>query len=133
MTQQEHINYWLNSSKEDWLTSKEIVEKNDRKHFALFIAHLSLEKLFKALFVKKFDSTPPFKHDLYLFAEKLDLHLTEKIINDLKIINEFNIEARYPDYKNDFYKKCTKEFVETELKRIEKLRKWILNIINSTQ
>ena len=55
------------------------------------------------------------------------------MINDLKIVNEFNIETRYPDYKNDFYKKCTKEFVEIELRRIEKLRKWIQYIINNTQ
>lgn len=131
MTQQEHIESWLNSSNEDWLMANEIVMKNERKHFALFIGHLSLEKLFKALYVKNFNTTPPYKHDLYIFAEKLNLPLTDEDINNLKIINQFNIETRYPDNKNDFYKKCTKEFVEKELNRIEELRKWIQSLIGS--
>ena len=132
MKQQEHIDYWLSASTEDWLMAKEIALKNDRKHFALFIAHLSLEKLLKALFVKNFNVTPPYKHDLYLLVEKLNIPFTEEILSDLKIVNEFNIQARYPDYKNDFYKKCTKEFVEFELIRIEKLRKWIQDILDNT-
>ena len=132
MTQQEHIEYWLSSSNEDWEMALDIAEKNKRKYFALFVGHLSLEKLFKALFVKQFNLTPPYKHDLYILAEKLKIDLSEEVISDLKIINEFNIQSRYPDYKNEFYKKCTKEFVETELKRIEKHRKWLQDIINST-
>ncbi len=133
MTQKEHIEYWLSSSNEDWMMANEIAAKNKRKYFALFAAHLSVEKLLKALFVKQFNLSPPYKHDLYLLTEKLNINLTEEIINDLKIVNEFNIQARYPDYKNEFYKKCSREFVETELKRIEKLRKWIQDIINNTQ
>lgn len=86
--------------------------------------------MLKALFVKNFNVTPPYKHDLYLLVEKLNIPFTEEILNDLKIVNEFNIQARYPDYKNDFYKKCTKEFVE--LTRIEKLRKWIQDILDNT-
>lgn len=115
MTQQEHINYWRSSSDEDWLIAKEIAQKNSRKHFALFVAHLSLEKLLKALFVKRFNAVPPYKHDLYLLAEKCGIALSDTDINDLKIVNEFNIQARYPEYKNDFYKKCTTEFVVSEL------------------
>ncbi|MFA4922770.1 MAG: HEPN domain-containing protein [Ignavibacteriaceae bacterium] len=111
--------------------ANEIVVKNERKHFALFLGHLSLEKMLKALFVKLFDVTPPYKHDLYLLAEKCKLSLNEQVISDLKIINEFTIQARYPDYKNDFYKKCTIEFVETELKRIGKLRLWIQDILKN--
>jgi hypothetical protein len=32
MDKQEHINYWLESSENDWLSCIEIAEKNDRKH-----------------------------------------------------------------------------------------------------
>lgn len=46
-------------------------------------------------------------------------------IENLKIINEFNIQARYPDYKNDFYKKCTNDFVHREIERIKETAKWI--------
>lgn len=131
MDKDEQIKYWLNSSEEDWLTASEISEKNERRYISLFLGHLSLEKLFKALYVKKFDSVPPYKHDLYLFAEKCNVELDETTLNDLKIVNDFNLQTRYPDYKNEFYKKCTPEFVAEELQRIDKLRKWIRNLINN--
>lgn len=52
MNKQEHTNYWLESSENDWLSALEIATKNDRKHMALFLGHLSLEKLLKAIYVK---------------------------------------------------------------------------------
>ena len=100
---------------------------------ALFPGHLSLEKLLKAIYVKLFDQTPPFNHDLVLLAEKVKLPLSDETTSELKIINEFNIQTRYPEYKNDFYKRCTKEFVDLEIKRIERLREWIKSILDNTQ
>jgi len=68
---------------------------------------------------------PPYKHDLYILASKCGIVLTNVQIENLKIINEFNIQARYPDYKNDFYKKCTNDFVHREIERIKETAKWI--------
>jgi hypothetical protein len=45
----------------------------------------------------------------------------------LEIITDFNMEARYPDEKFSFYKKCT--FTEINLKKIEEIRKWLINYI----
>jgi HEPN domain-containing protein len=133
MTQEEHILYWLEVSDDDWATAQEIAKKNSRKHFALFLGHLSIEKLLKALFVKLYNETPPYKHDLVLLSAKCNIILNDEQQVDLKIINSFNLEARYPDYKQSFYKKCTHEFVSQELKRINKNRLWIKNIIENTQ
>ncbi|NCQ18187.1 MAG: HEPN domain-containing protein [Ignavibacteria bacterium] len=125
MTKEEHIQYWLDSAYEDFEAAKEIIANNRRKHFALFLGHLYIEKLLKALFVKQFDQVPPYKHDLYILASKCGIVLTNVQIENLKIINEFNIQARYPDYKNDFYKKCTNDFVHREIERIKETAKWI--------
>lgn len=43
----------------------------------------------------------------------------------LSKVNDFNIETRYPDYKSNFYKICTKEFAETNLKKILNIFEWI--------
>jgi len=107
MEKERHVKYWLESSEEDWLSALEIAAKNERKYMALFLGHLSSEKLLKALYVKIFDQTPPYKHDLVLIAEKCNLELNDETVTDLKIINEFNIQARYPDYKNEFAKRST--------------------------
>ncbi|MEW6703175.1 MAG: HEPN domain-containing protein [Bacteroidota bacterium] len=59
--------------------------------------------------------------------------MSDEITSELKIINEFNIQTRYPEYKNDFYLRCTKEFVDFEIKRIERFREWIKSILANTQ
>jgi hypothetical protein len=40
-------------------------------------------------------------------------------------ITTFNLNARYDDYKREFYSLCTPEFTIYWIERIETLRKWI--------
>jgi len=129
MTKDEHIQYWRNSASEDYEAALEIIATNKRKHYALFPGHLYIEKLLKAVYVKKINQVPPYKHDLYLLAKKCDIPLTNSQIENLKIINEFNIQARYPDYKNEFYKKCTDEFVKSQFENIKETAGWITALL----
>ncbi|MBU2599298.1 hypothetical protein KJ849_01790 [bacterium] len=41
------------------------------------------------------------------------------------MITTFNINVRYPDYKHEFYQKCTKEYTETNISKIKELRLWL--------
>lgn len=63
MTKEEHIKYWLDSAENDLLSAETLLD-NDKYDWALFIAHLILEKTLKAHFVKDFDSVPPKTHNL---------------------------------------------------------------------
>jgi len=86
------------------LTSESLFEtgKND---WALFLGHLVLEKGLKALYVKKNgNSIPPRIHNLVRLAELSLIELSEERKLFLDRVNDFNIEVRYPDYKNEFYK-----------------------------
>jgi hypothetical protein len=42
------------------------------------------------------------------------------------VISTFNLNARYDNYKQEFYKLCTKEFAELWVIRIENLRTWLI-------
>jgi hypothetical protein len=44
-------------------------------------------------------------------------------------ISGFKIEARYPDYKFEFYKLCTKEFATEKFEKIKELYAWLLSQI----
>jgi HEPN domain-containing protein len=125
MTQEEHIKYWLDSAEHD-LETLDALYETGKYDWSLFIGHLVLEKLLKAIFVKNNDNKiPPTLHNLVRLSEESHL----KIDNNKKIIldkiNDFNIEVRYPDYKNEFYKTCTKEFAEEYLKEIKELYQWL--------
>lgn len=53
-------------------------------------------------------------------ATKTGLSLTEETKEWLDAISTFNLNVRYDNYQQDFYKLCTKEFTDNWIKRIKK-------------
>ena len=130
MKKDERMKYWLNTATQDWKVAGHLFEKGDYS-YALFFGHLTLEKTLKAIYVKKQDETPPFSHNLVYLCEKAGLELQQNNLELLEEISDYNLEARYPDDKFSFFKRCTKEFTSNKLKQIEEIRKWLLQQIQS--
>jgi len=120
------IEYWVESSDRDY---KSMLKNYKAKQYlwALFIGHLMLEKLLKAIYVKnnKNKPYPPKIHNLNVLAEKCKLKLNDRQEKILFICNSFNINTRYGDYKNEFYKKCTRNYTKKQIKDIEEMRIWL--------
>ncbi len=132
MKKDDYIKYWMNSSEKDFITMENLFNSKDYS-WSLFMGHLVLEKLFKALYIKKRAGTSqtPKTHDLLLLSQKAGAETDDKKKDLLDLITTFNISARYPDYKNSFYNKCTKEYTNDKIKDIKELRKWLITIIES--
>lgn len=128
MNKKESIRYWRKSAKEDWKVVKHLFEKRDYS-YSLFLSHLTIEKILKAIYVDRLNDTPPYTHRLIHLAEKASLELTDEQSELLETITDFNLEARYPDEKFAFKNKCTKSFTENYLKKIEGMRKWLLKLV----
>ena len=111
MSQQEAVEAWLNSSSDDWETAETLMVSK-KYNQALFFVQLALEKLIKALHIKKNDDSPLFVHNLVLLAQKAGLGLNEGELADVKEISGFNVSARYDTYKREFYHKATEEFAK---------------------
>ena len=73
----------------------------------------------------------PKTHNLLKLAEKTTIPLTEEVKLFLDEVNDFNLEVRYPEYKKEFYKTCTKEFAEAYFKKIKEHYKWIKSLLKS--
>jgi HEPN domain-containing protein len=99
--------------------------------WSLFVGHLCIEKLLKACYVKSVSAVVPRIHDLYKLADRCGLEMTEEQKDALQYVSLFNIEARYEEYKREFYTKCTRAFAEQSIATIEELRSWLLEKINS--
>jgi len=122
---EEHIKFWLESADGDLDTAEKLftVEKYD---WCLFLGHLVLEKALKAHYVKDNENKmPPRSHNLVKLAEKTSLKLTEEKKSFLHEVTDFNLEVRYPSYKKEFQKKCTREFCEPKLSEIKENYKWL--------
>ncbi|MGI6588573.1 MAG: HEPN domain-containing protein [Peptococcia bacterium] len=122
------INYWVETANRDYKTMLNLYKSNDY-HWSLFIGHLVIEKLLKAIYVKNIDDNPPRIHNLLRLAEKAQIDTTEEQKDILDLITTFNINIRYPDYKQMFYKKCDYEFTAANLQKIKELRIWLLTMI----
>ena len=125
MDKKKKVQYWIKSSEEDWKVAGHLFEKGDYP-YALFLGHLTIEKLLKAIYVERLNETPPFTHRLVYLAEKSSLELSPQMLELLEIATDFNLEARYPDEKFSFKKKCTKQFTKEYMDKIKEMRKWLL-------
>lgn len=126
MTHAEHIDYWLKSAAHD-LESAETLFQHQRYDWCLFLGHLIIEKVLKAFYVRDNPSMPvPQIHNLTRLAGRTTLQLTPMQQNLLLEINQFNIKTRYPDYKFEFYKKCTPVFTQDAFIKIKELYQWLL-------
>lgn len=128
MNYKEIIIYWEKSAKQDYKIFNHLYKKRDYT-WCLFIGHLIIEKLLKALYVKKFKKEAPYTHNLLILIDKISLSLDENKFAIFTEINTFNIESRYPDYKLQFYKKCNKKFSNYYYKQIKEFYKWLKKMI----
>ncbi|MCL2416342.1 MAG: HEPN domain-containing protein [Bacteroidales bacterium] len=122
------IESWINSSDKDFATMNDMY-KTKHYDWALFMGHLCLEKLLKAVYIKNTNENPPLIHDLRRLAEKANLTLTEEQQIRLDSISRFNIRARYDDHKQSFYKLCTLNFTNEWMQQINECRLWIKQLL----
>ena len=121
-------NHWIDGSDKDYKTMIDLFQTK-HYHWSLFMGHLVIEKLLKALYITKKNEYPPLIHDLRRIIQKSDIVLTKEQIQIFDTITRFNINARYDDYKDSFYKLCTLKFTIHWINEIKNQRKWIKDLL----
>jgi len=125
MNKRDHVEYWIKSADSD-LAAAEALFDSAKYDWCLFIAHLVLEKALKANFVfANENKNPPRIHNLVKLAELSFINLTNVENLFLDEVNDFNIATRYPDFKQAFYKICTKDYAEEYFVRIKEFYEWL--------
>ena len=118
------VYYWIEGAEYDLGVANAMLKA--RKYpYALFMGHLALEKLLKALVVKRTKAHAPFSHSLPYLVEKSGIKMPGLMKMRLSEFMEFHIQARYPDANRAFYKKCTKGYTDARFKEIKEAFKWI--------
>jgi len=127
MTKQDYIEYWKEAAEKDWVVVVNLFGKANYPH-SLFFAHLVLEKLLKAHFVKDNNTNhPPRTHNLIRLSSLTNLVISAEDLLLLDRMNDFQMEGRYPDYQFMIFKICDQPYTETVLEAVETLRLWLLN------
>ena len=122
------VKHWIETSDNDFEAMLTLYQSRIY-HWALFMGHISIEKLLKAYFVKKNLEHAPFTHNLYRLAELSGLEISEEYTEWLFKITTFNLNARYDDYKKEFYVMCTVDFTKNWIEKIKILQQWIKQML----
>ena len=127
MTKTDHITYWKTIAEKDIIAVEHLFEKGDYVH-SLFFAHLLLEKLLKAHFVKDNPTNfPPKIHNLTRLEALTNLGLAQSEIVFLERMTDFQLEGRYPDYTLNLYQRCTQSYTKVILDEVQSLANLLLN------
>jgi HEPN domain-containing protein len=127
MGKPEIIRHWIQMADRDWQSVQLLFQGRQFIH-ALFFCHWVIEKMIKAHWVyDNEETTPPRTHDLESLYAQTDLECTAPQLDLLRVINAWNLEGRYQDYKDKFFKSATLEYTESKIKEVDSLRQWLLS------
>lgn len=122
------VKHWIDTSEDDFQTMLSLYDSKSYS-WSLFLGHISVEKLLKAVYVSKYKKHAPFLHNLYRLAELNNISMTEEQSDWLDKITSFNLNARYDDYKREFQMLCTMDFTKDWIEKIIIIRTWIKQML----
>ena len=84
------VEFWRGNAEEDIQIARENFA-NRRYSFAMFLAHLALEKALKALVINETKAIPPRIHNLTSLAEKAKLSLDQETLTFLSAMDHYHM------------------------------------------
>jgi HEPN domain-containing protein len=118
--------YWLDLCGDDLMTAKALLKSKRFLHMGFF-CHMVAEKALKAVIAERTDEVPPKTHDLAKLASRGGIweSLSDEQKELFKKLIPLQIEARYPEYKEQIAATLTKDFSEKLLLETEAFLCWI--------
>jgi HEPN domain-containing protein len=117
-------NEWFKQAEYDMKTAEAMFETK-RYIYVIFMCHLSLEKAFKAFYLKKLGSLPPKVHNLLYLIEKIGVPLPKDLYEVVFVLNRTSIPARYPDDLQKMKKEYNKQKTGDLLVKSREVLKWL--------
>jgi len=107
------------------LGTAEILFKNKRYVYTIFMCHLSIEKALKGIYTKIHKKTPPKLHSLVYFVENNELEPPEELSDFIFKLNRASIATRYPDDLKKMDKEYNMKKAENILAKTKEVILWL--------
>jgi HEPN domain-containing protein len=120
---EKQIAYWRDGALDTWKDAEHSLSGR-RIAFALFGAHLSVEKALKAHVVKSTRKLPPMIHNLVTLTNLAGLTLSTRHTGFLTELNPMNIVSRYPG--ENVGQIPSYEQTETIVKHAKEILAWLI-------
>jgi len=115
---------WFFQSDYDLETAYQMLQSG-RNIYCIFMCHLSLEKVLKGLFIKKFNKIPPKLHTLMYFVNKIQLKLAEDNLLFIEKIDRLSIITRYPEDLKAMISLYTLKETTGIYEQTDKIQQWL--------
>jgi HEPN domain-containing protein len=116
---------FLFSSGYDLTTAKHMFETG-RHVYVIFMCHMAIEKLMKAIVAEVTDKVPPKTHNLIYLIKLANLNVPQDIFDFIAKINNASVVTRYPeDFKRlieDYPEDIAKEYLKNTKKALQWLK-----------
>ena len=115
---------WLEDAEYD-IRSAEAMYDSGRYFFVVFMCHLAIEKMLKALWIEEKGDLPPKVHNLVYLMKATSVKFPEEYLQRISDINDKNVITRYPDGRKLLAETLTQEGVKLTLVKTKELWEWL--------
>ena len=95
--------------------------------YVAFMCQQAIEKILKACYVKQYNSTPPYTHNLLRLVKELNFkdEMGDEMMADIEDLNSYYIESRYTEDIEELSKLLTEVKAVSVLNSTKELFGWI--------
>ena len=115
---------WLESAEYD-IESARAMLASERYLYVIFLCHLTLEKLLKAIITEITGNSPPRIHDLLVLLKRTGVVPDPRYLDFLGKINSVSIPTRYPSDVNQLINEYPENIAQSYLQQTEEVAAWL--------
>lgn len=115
---------WIDTANYDFKTA-EVMLKSKRYIYVVFMCHLSIEKMIKAIISTERKGLPPKSHSLLYLSKKVSIQFIEDIQEFIEQLDNVSIITRYPEDLRRMSKEFNKSRAEEVFKKTRRTLRWL--------
>jgi HEPN domain-containing protein len=115
---------WLAQVDYDLATAEQMLRAG-RYIYVIFMSHMALEKVLKAVLTEETRKLPPRTHNLIDLAQRAQLALSQEHQDFIGKINNASVVVRYPDDLSEMISQYSEVIARDYLQKARELIKWI--------
>lgn len=115
---------FLFSSEYDFTTAQHMFETG-RYVYVIFMCHIAIEKVLKAIVAETTDRVPPKSHNLVYLIKLANLIIPQDLFDFIAKINNASVVTRYPEDFKLLLEHYPEEVVKEYLDYTEKVLTWL--------
>jgi HEPN domain-containing protein len=127
------VRNWAATANYD-LQTADAMYKAGRYLYIVFMCHLAIEKMLKAILAQKYPKdVPPKIHNLINLAQRTEITLPEKLKDFFQRIDNVSVAARYPEDLRTLSKEFNQDTAKRILTDTKRMIKWLKQHLKSEE